>query len=219
MEDANDDAGDIIEDEDDASEAAEEVEEVMEDATDAIGDINKDHDSEILKIAKTSFMAELTNDTVMDKVLKDIKVGTEFGADVNDVISEQKLPFNVQTPPLRGDMEPAKDKLDRIVCRNGSCVQGVKKDPEFSSFLEGMLGTISTLMKTDQPDAPLRPSAFSAPQEVEARYRPAGPQRPNRPSGRRGPRGPRGSGRRGGRGMRVRYNTPAPVMKAAEPEP
>jgi hypothetical protein len=41
----------------------------------------------------------------------------------------------VQTPILVGDDETSSDKLDRIVCRAGDCVNNIKRDPEFDTFL------------------------------------------------------------------------------------
>ena len=95
MDDANDEAAEIIEEESDADDAAEEVEEVMEDAADDIEDINADHDEKVATIAKTTFVADITNDTVKDKILREIVDAAELGLDVNKVIKEQHLPFDV----------------------------------------------------------------------------------------------------------------------------
>jgi hypothetical protein len=126
MDDANDEAAEIIEEESDADDAAEEVEEVMDEAADEIKDVNEDHDEKVGAIAKTTFVAEITNDTVKDKILRDIVDAAEDGFDVNDVIAEQHLPFNVQAPLVVDDAEPADAKLDRIVCRSGDCVTDIK---------------------------------------------------------------------------------------------
>jgi hypothetical protein len=66
MEEANDEAAEIIEDADSSSEAADDVEDVMEDAAEAIIEINKGHDREVQKIARTTSMANITNATVKD---------------------------------------------------------------------------------------------------------------------------------------------------------
>ena len=50
------------------------------------------------------------------------------------------MPFSVQTPLLDSDVEPSVEKLDRIVCRSGDCVEAIKKDPEFNGFLSGVIG-------------------------------------------------------------------------------
>ena len=83
MDEAKEEAAEIIEEEDDASEAAEEVEEVMEDAADEILEINKEHDEEVATISKTSFVAEITNDTVKDKILREIVEAASKGEDIN----------------------------------------------------------------------------------------------------------------------------------------
>ena len=139
MEEANEEAAEIIEEESDAEEAAEEVVEVMEEAADEIKDINEEHDGAVATTAKTTFVAEITNDTVKDKILRDIVGAAEEGLDVNKVIADQHLPFNVQAPIVVGDDEPADEKLDRIVCRSGDCVSDIKQDPEFDSFLGQVL--------------------------------------------------------------------------------
>lgn len=170
MEEANDEAADIIEDEDDASEAAEEVEEVMEDAADAIADINKDHDREVSKIAKTTFVAEITNETVKDKILREIVGAASAGEDVNKVIAQQHLPFDVQTPFIVNDKEGADMKLDRIVCRSGDCVGNIKKDPEFDSFLGKVLNNFEEYKR--QPEFASSDYYYN-----EADYLPTAPQR------------------------------------------
>jgi hypothetical protein len=88
MDDANEEAAEIIEEESDAGEAAEEVVEVMEEAADEIKDINEDHDGAVSTIAKTTFVAEITNDTVKDKILRDIVGAASEGLDVNKVIAD-----------------------------------------------------------------------------------------------------------------------------------
>lgn len=45
----------------------------------------------------------------------------------------------MQTPLILDDREAADAKLDRIVCRSGDCVDNIKKDPEFDSFLGQVL--------------------------------------------------------------------------------
>jgi len=139
MDDANDEAKEIIEEESDAEDAAEEVQEVMEDAADEIQDINADHDKNVATIAKTTFVADITNDTVKDKILREIVDAAELGLDVNKVIKEQHLPFNVQAPLLQDENETPEQKLDRIVCRSGDCLNDIKQDPEFDSFIGQVL--------------------------------------------------------------------------------
>jgi len=232
MEEANDEAADIIEDEDDASEAAEEVEEVMEDAADAIADINKGHDREVSKIAKTTFVAEITNETVKDKILREIVGAASAGEDVNKVIARQHLPFDVQTPFIVNDKEGADMKLDRIVCRSGDCVGNIKKDPEFDSFLGEVLDNFEAYKLTrpvprrggperhpshpGRPDGPDRPDGLDRPGRPgrpDGPGRPGGPSSPRRerPTGPRGPSGPRGH--RGPRGPLGRVNDVAQPVK------
>ena len=135
IEEANDDAADVIESESDSEEAAEEVEEIMEEAADDIEDINADHDDDVATIAKKVFVADITNDTVKDKILREIVDAASIGESITEVIASQKLPFDVQAPLIVDDEEPADKKLDRIVCRSGDCIDDIKSDVEFDSFL------------------------------------------------------------------------------------
>ena len=141
MDDANDDAADIIESESDSDDAADMVEDVMDDAADDIEDINADHDKKVSKIAKTTFVADITNDTVKDKIVGEIVGAANLGIDVEDVIEAQQLPFDVKTPDIVDDNEGVEDKLNRIVCRNGKCVGEIKRDPEFDGFLKSVMGS------------------------------------------------------------------------------
>ena len=191
MDDANEEAAEIIEEESDADEAAEEVEEVMDEAADEIKEVNEDHDEKVSAIAKTTFVAEITNDTVKDKILRDIVDAAEDGFDVNDVIAEQHLPFNVQTPSIVDDDEPAEEKIKRIVCRNGDCVGDIKRDPEFDSFLESVLGKFGGFdvqrpgrpdIKVGPEDRPERPDGeIPERPEIERPDRPEVPERDERP--------------------------------------
>jgi hypothetical protein len=139
LEDAEDEAAEVIEEYSDASSAAEEVEELIEEAAELIYAVNIDHDIKVAEAAKTSIVAEITNDTIKDKLMEDVVDFVSLGADINDIVAEQNLPFKVQTPSLIDDSEAAESKLDRIVCRSGECVDDIKKDPEFDSFLSGVL--------------------------------------------------------------------------------
>ena len=190
MEDANDEAAEIIEEESDAEEAAEEVEEVMDEAADEIEEINADHDENVATIAKTTFVAEITNDTVKDKILREIVGAAEIGEDVNEVIAEQHLPFNVQAPLIVADDETADAKLDRIVCRSGDCVGDIKQDPEFDSFLGQVLDNFEAFKAAPEfadadfyydeseylPETPERPEPIGAPERPDPIDRPKQPE-------------------------------------------
>lgn len=86
MEEANDEAADIIESESDSDTAAEEVKEVMDEAKDEIEEINEEHDKKVSKIAKTTFVADITNDTVKDKIINEIVEATKVGIGLEDII-------------------------------------------------------------------------------------------------------------------------------------
>jgi len=38
--------------------------------------------------------------------------------------------------------------MKRMVCRNGECVESVKNDPEFDTYLEGMIGGFDSMRKS-----------------------------------------------------------------------
>ena len=140
MDDANDEAAEIIEDESDPDDAADEVEEVMEDAADDIQDINEDHDEKVATIAKTTFVADITNDTVKDKIINEIVEASKVGIGLEDIIEAQDLPFDVKAPEIVIDDEAPEEKLNRIVCRNGKCIGEIKRDIEFDGFLKSVMG-------------------------------------------------------------------------------
>ena len=140
MDEANDEAAEIIESESDSDTAAEEVKEVMEEARDEIQDINEEHDKKVSKIAKTTFVADITNDTVKDKIINEIVEATEIGIGLEDIIKQQDLPFNVEAPEIVIDDEAPEEKLNRIVCRNGKCIGEIKRDIEFDGFLKSVMG-------------------------------------------------------------------------------
>ena len=148
MEEANEKAAEIIESESDSDTAVEEVKEVMDDAKDEIEEINEEHDKKVSKIAKTTFVADITNDTVKDKIINEIVEATKVGIDLADIIEQQDLPFDVKAPEIVIDDEAPEEKLNRIVCRNGKCVGAIKKDIEFDGFLKSVIGQFAL----DRPD-------------------------------------------------------------------
>ena len=163
LEEAEEAAAEIIAEESDEDEAAEEIEEVLEEAADEIAEVNVEQDAKVAEAAKTAFVAEITNDAIRETILKDIMGVIDIGNDINDLIKEQNLPFGVQTPLIKGDDETAEEKLDRIVCRSGDCVDDIKKDPEFDGFLSGVLSNFSDFRTGEGVAAirkPLGPSSL-----------------------------------------------------------
>ena len=140
MEEANEEAAEIISEESDSDTAAEEVEEVMDEAKDEIEEINEDHDKKVSKIAKTTFVADITNDTVKDKIINEIVEASKVGIGLEDIIEAQDLPFDVKAPEIVIDDEAPEEKLNRIVCRNGKCIGEIKRDIEFDGFLKSVMG-------------------------------------------------------------------------------
>jgi len=105
-----------------------------------MAEVQQEHDKELVAAAKTALVAEVTNDAVKGTLLDEVMglVGTQE-ASLNDWITKQELPFDIQSPPMIDDTEPAELKLERIVCRSGDCVDEFKKDPEFDDFLAGVI--------------------------------------------------------------------------------
>jgi len=113
----------------------------MEDAAKAISEINVEHDANIAEAAKTALVAGISNDSVKETLLSEVMGLVGIGSNVGDWVEHQGLPFSVQAPPVVLAGEPSEDKLDRIVARSGDgdIVATIKKDPEFNSFLDGVL--------------------------------------------------------------------------------
>lgn len=163
MEEANELAAEIIESESDASDAAEEVEEINDEVQEDIKGINKSHDRKVAKISKKSVTAKLTNDIIMENVIDSVLDVARNGGSpdtMDEVIEEAGLPFPVKTPNKAN--ESPNETMTRMVCRNGECVESVKNDPEFDTYLEGMIGGFGSMRKGTQglldfPDNAPRP--------------------------------------------------------------
>lgn len=166
MEEAEEDAAEIIEDESDQEEAAEEVEEVLEDAAEEIAEVNEDHDVDVADAAKTAFVAEITNEAIKDTIVSDVVSAVKSGEGLADAIDDQHLPFDVQLPEINELAAELETKSEDITA--------IKRDPKFDQFLEGVLSTFQGMR--DTPDI-VDPSRYYNADD----FRPQAVERPSRP--------------------------------------
>lgn len=76
-------------------------------------------------------VAQKSNDEVQYDIVEDIYVTAETGGDLDGLIEQAKLPFEVEVPSI----DKTEDKLERIVLRSGTELGAIKEDPEFNDFL------------------------------------------------------------------------------------
>jgi len=137
LEEAAEEAAEIIE-EKSKRRAAKEVAEVYEDAVKEVEEVCEHKTEGVAEIAEVKTQVDIANEQIKENLIEDLlNLPNREGSDINDVVVEANLPFSVQTPSV-GEEHP-EEKLDRIVNRSGESVKDIKKDPEFDSFLNGIL--------------------------------------------------------------------------------
>ena len=108
-----------------------------------IVEANKIHDEQITKITEKKVEAATTNAAVKKEVLFDILKADAAGEDVEQVVEDAHLPFEVtieEEPSIELNNADAAKTLNRIVKRNQNTdPEVVKEDPEFDRFLSQVI--------------------------------------------------------------------------------
>ena len=141
LEEADAEISEVVEEESDEDDAKDDIDDIIDDAGDMIEELNLEHDIDMMSAAQTSLITTLTNQAAEDAVKDDIIAGLEDGEDLESVVKQQELPFEVEVIPIKKEVKAKKPKetLRRMVCRNGECKESIKEDPEFDSFLGGLI--------------------------------------------------------------------------------
>jgi len=113
---------------------------------------------------------QLGFDSLRQSLVKDIFDVADVDGDLDGLINDAKLPFDVEVPHL----DKTEDKLERILDRSGHLgLEAIKKDLEFNDFLGNILQKFMGMKST----APGRPELDSA--SVERPDAPHAIERPN----------------------------------------
>ena len=112
---------------------------VYEESAEEINKVNKVHDKEVATISKEHAIVDVFNVAAKENVIEVVKKADQAGIDVEDVIAEANLPFEVDTEDKAATEElavkEAIDTLGKIVCKHKGCLKSIKKDPELNDVL------------------------------------------------------------------------------------
>lgn len=100
----------------DAEDALVDVAKAFVERAQKVGKINKLAEEKVAEVIEVHDVAQQSNNKVENDLVEDIYVAAETGGDLDGLIEQAKLPFEVEVPSI----DKTEDKLDRIVHRSGT---------------------------------------------------------------------------------------------------
>lgn len=133
MDKIEDEADDILSDESDEDEAAEEVVDALKGGEKKIKKVNKKHDEVIIDTTRAALVADIQNDVAKASKVEELLTTLKDGKPIEEEIESLKLPFELEVPTLIEE-----DDIDidtKLLCRDGKCVERLEMEPSLDSFV------------------------------------------------------------------------------------
>ena len=134
MDKIEDEADDILSDESDEDEAAEEVVDALKGGEKKIKKVNKKHDEVIIDTTRAALVADIQNDVAKASKVEELITTLTAGKPIEEEIESLKLPFELEVPTLIEEDDDL--DVDRsLLCRDGKCVERLEMEPSLDSFV------------------------------------------------------------------------------------